>query len=56
MLYVQGGVDVDACLQQFLHVLPALRVSRAGGVGVGQLVDQEQLWMTGEGCVQVQLV
>ncbi len=45
VLDVQGGVDVDARVQQLLHVLPALGVSRARGVGVRQLVHQQQLRM-----------
>ncbi|MCY1432958.1 hypothetical protein D9M71_489760 [compost metagenome] len=42
MLDVDRGVDVDAGVEQLLHVLPALGVAAAGGVGVGQFVDQHQ--------------
>ena len=42
VLDVERGVDVDAGVEQLVHVLPALVVPRAGGVGVGQLVQQEQ--------------
>ena len=42
MLDVHGGPDIDTGGQQFLCVLPALGVARAGGVAVGQLVKQHQ--------------
>src|SRR5574340_342426 len=43
MLDVDRRVDVDPGGQELLHVLPALLVARAGGVGVGELVDQGDL-------------
>ena len=43
VLDVERGVDVDAGVEQLLDVLPALGVSQPGGVGVGQLIDEEQL-------------
>ena len=42
VLHVHRGEDVDARGQQFLDVLPALRVARAGHVRVRQFVDQHQ--------------
>ena len=42
MLDVERGPDVDAGGQQFLHVLPALRMARPRDVGVRKLVDQDQ--------------
>ena len=56
MLDVDGGVDVDAGGEQLLDVLPALGVAGAGGVGVRQLVDQQQRGMAGEGAVEVELL
>ena len=42
VLDVDGGVDVDAGVQQLLDVLVALGMPAAGDVGVGELVDQDQ--------------
>ena len=55
VLHVQRRVDVDAGGEQLGHVLPALGVARAGGVRVGQLVDQNQGRATGEGGVEIEL-
>ena len=43
VLDVDGGDDVDAGGEQLVDVLPPLVVARPGGVGVGELVDQDQL-------------
>ena len=48
VLDVESGVDVEAGGQQLLDVLPALGVARAGGVGVGQLVDQQDRRMAAD--------
>ena len=56
MLHVDGGVDVDAGTQQLLHVLPALGMPRAGGVGVGELVDQDEVGLARERGVEVELL
>src|SRR6202008_1647982 len=40
VLDVNGGVDVDAGIEHFDHVLPAAFVAAAGHVAVRQLVDQ----------------
>ncbi|MNO58261.1 hypothetical protein D3C76_488160 [compost metagenome] len=53
VLHVDGGVDVDAGGEQFLHVLPALGMAAAGCVGVRQLVNQGQGWRRAEQAVQV---
>jgi hypothetical protein len=55
VLDVEGGDDVDAGSQQLLDVLPALLVAGAGGVGVGQLVDQAHLGPAPEDGVDVHL-
>ncbi len=56
MLDVDGGDDVDAGVQQFLHVLPALGVARARRVGVRQLVDECDLRSAGEHGVEIHLL
>ena len=55
MLDVQRRVDVDPGGEQLLDVLPALGVTGAGGVGVGQLVDEDEGRAAGEGRVEVEL-
>ena len=56
VLDVEGGDDVDARVQQFLDVLPALLVPRAGDVRVRELVDERDLRLARQQCVDVQLL
>ena len=42
MLHIQRGEDIDARGQQFIDILPALRMARALHVGMRQFVDQDQ--------------
>ena len=56
VLDVDGGDDVDAGVEQLLDVLPALLVARAGDVGVGQLVDEDDLRAAGQDGVEVHLL
>ena len=56
MLDVEGGVDVDAGGEQVFDIGIALRVAAAGGVGVGELIDQGQGWAAGEQGVEVHFV
>ncbi len=55
VLDVDGRHDVDAGVEQGLHVPPALVVEAAGRVGVGQLVDQRDVRAAGEDGVEVHL-
>ena len=55
VLHVHRGQHVDPGGEQLLDVLPALRVARARGVGVGELVDEHDLGRAGEHGVDVQL-
>ena len=55
VLDVDGGEHVDAGRQQLFHILPALGMARAGRVGVGQLVDQDQGRRGGQGGIEVEL-
>ena len=43
VLDVERRPDVDAGVEQLLDVLPALGMAAFGGVGVGELVDDDQL-------------
>ena len=55
MLDVERGPDVDACRQQFLHVLPALGMPAFGGVGVSEFVDDDKLRPARQRRVEVEL-
>jgi len=55
VLHVDGGVDVDAGVEQLDHVLPAFGVPRARRVGVGEFVDQDDGGSAEQGAVQVEL-
>ena len=56
MLDVDGRDHVDAGVEQFLDVLPALLVAGPGHVGVGHLVDQGDLRVAGQHGVEVHLL
>ncbi len=55
MLDVDRGVDIDAGRQNLLHILPALFVPRTGGVGMGQLVHQDDLRLAGQDGIDIHL-
>ena len=42
VLDIDGRIDIDACRQQLLDILPTLRMLGAGCVGVSQFIDQQQ--------------
>jgi len=56
VLDVQRGPDMQAGIHQLLHILPPLVVAAARGVGMGQLVHQQQAGMAEQGGVQVKLL
>ena len=56
MLDVDGGVDVDAGIQQLLDVLVALGMAAARNIGVGQLVDEDQIRPPLERGIDIELV
>ena len=56
VLDVDGGDDVDAGVQQLLHVLPALLVAGSRHVRVRQLIDQHHLGRAGKDGVHVHLL
>ena len=51
MLDVDRRVDVDPRLEELLNILVALTMPTAVGVSMGQLVDQDELGMAGDGPV-----
>ncbi|MNG93951.1 hypothetical protein D3C79_529430 [compost metagenome] len=53
VLDVDRGIDVDACSQQFLDILPALGVAAAGHIAVGQFIDEGQTRRSREQAVKV---
>ena len=56
VLDVDGGVDVDAGVQQLLDVLVALWMAAARDIGVRELVDQDQAGTPPQRGVDVELV
>ncbi|MNM69074.1 hypothetical protein D3C81_806600 [compost metagenome] len=56
MLYVDGGQHVDTGIQQLFDILPALRMARAMGVAVRQLVHQDQCRVASQCSVEIKLL
>ena len=56
MLDVERRPDADARVEQLLNVLPALRMPAVRSVGVGELVDDDQLGLARERRVQIKFV
>ena len=54
VLDVERGPDVDAGVEQVSDVFPALGVAAAGGIGVGELVDEDEAGVAGEGGFEVE--
>ena len=55
MLDVEGGEDVDPGGQQFLYVLPAFDVARAGDVGMREFIYDDQPRTAFQHRLQIQL-
>ena len=53
VLDVQSRVDIDACFQKFLDILAAFSVAGSIYVGVGQVLDQDQLRPSFDAGVQI---
>ncbi len=56
VLHIHGGIDVDAGLEQLVHILPALRVAGAGDVRMRQFVHQDQGGLSGQRGVEVEFL
>jgi hypothetical protein len=56
MLDVERRPHVDARVEQLLNVLPALGMAAVGRVGVGELVDDDQLGLALESGVEIELL
>ena len=56
MLDVERRPDADARVEQLLHVLPALRMPAVRSVGVGELVDDDQLGLARQRRVQIKFL
>ena len=56
MLDVERRPDTDARVEQLLDVLPALRMPAVRSVGVGELVDDDQLGLALERRVEVEFL
>ena len=55
VLDIDRGIDVDALLQQLLDIEVALGMPAAGGIGVRELVDQDQLRAPLERGIEIEL-
>ena len=56
MLDVQRRPDVDPRRQQFLDVLPSLRMAAARGIRVGVFIDEDEPRMALQGGVEIELL
>ena len=56
MLNIDRGVDIDAQIQQLFDIEIALRMAAAGRIGVGELIDQDELRTARDDGVQIHLV
>ncbi|SAK84336.1 hypothetical protein AWB82_05666 [Caballeronia glebae] len=54
VLDIDGRINVDARVEQFLHVLPALHVARALDVRVREFVDENELRLSCERGVEIE--
>ena len=55
MLHINGGIHVYACIQEFNHILIAFPVAAALGIGMGQLIHQDQVRPAYQGGIQIKL-
>ena len=46
MLHIHGGIDIDSGPQKFLHILIPFGMAASFGIGVSQLIHQDQLWFS----------
>src|SRR5262245_63544231 len=56
VLDIDGGINVDSVSEQLFDVEVALGMAAAGHVGVGELVDQHDLRMSGDDGIEVHLL
>ena len=56
VLDIDGREDRNACLQQLLHVLPALRMSKTGRIRVCQFVEKNDGGTARKGGIEVKFV
>ena len=54
MLHVDRGVDVDAGIEQFLDIVPALGMTRTRRIGMRQLVDDDQRRLAPERRIEIE--
>src|SRR5450759_3504443 len=55
VLDVERRVNVDAAVEQLLDIVPAFRMARALGVGMSQLINQDQCRVALERTIEVEL-
>jgi len=55
VLDVERGENIHARIEQFQHVLVTFRMARFRRIGMGELVNENQLRFTGEGGIKIEL-
>ena len=55
MLHINCCIHVYACIQKLRHILAAFPVAAALGIGMGQLIHQDQVRPAYQGRIQVKL-
>ena len=56
VLDVERGVDVDALAQELLDIEIALGMPAASGIGMGELIDERQVWAARDEGVEIHLL
>ena len=56
MLDIQSGPDVDSRIEKFLDILPALGVTTRLGIGMSELIDEDQIGMARERGVDIEII
>ncbi len=56
MLDVQRRPDIDAGVEQLLDIEPALGMAAVGRIGVGELIDDDQLRLPRQGGVEIEFL
>ena len=56
MLNIDRRVNINACFKKLLDILAAFNISAAGSICVRQLVNQNKLRLSRNGCVNIKLL
>jgi len=56
VLDVDRGIDADPAIEQLFDILPAFGMARAGNIGVGQFINQNQVGMARQCCINIKFL